>query len=217
MWQAGLLTSQHSENESSLEQGWIWLSKHVCQCQQKVEGRTQGINYSLFLLSLFRITSSAFSNFSPVTFCSVPSCTHWVLSQCPILRCISVTSTRDGSREPHSASHPTDSHCQILYVYKSTVPFFVRIRLSLWMKTPPRSHPSFLWWKNACPALPKERGRANAFWQLRQAQEMAAGCPWRCWVPPPCSHTQKSVDVHAYTYVIKIKYRIKKMFLLLFQ
>lgn len=70
--------------------------------------------------------------------------------------------------------------------------FFLCVILSVsLMKTPPRYYPFILWWKNTCPALQKETGRADAFWQLRQAQEMAAGCPWCCWVPLFCAHTRK--------------------------
>lgn len=68
------------------------------------------------------------------------------------------------------------------------------------MKTPPRSHPSILQWKNVCAARPKVWERANAFWQLCQAREMAAGCPCCCWAPPPCSRILKSVHkcVHSH-------------------
>ena len=77
----------------------------------------------------------------------------------PLLTCLCVTNASDGSQE---SSRRVPSHCQILYVYKSAVPFFCAdLVLSLWMKTPPRSHPSILWWKNACPALLKDVGASR--------------------------------------------------------
>lgn len=49
IWQAGLLLSQNTEHESSLEQEWMWLSNHSCQFQQvepQTEPQRQVINTS---------------------------------------------------------------------------------------------------------------------------------------------------------------------------
>lgn len=60
----------------------------------------------------------------------------------------------------------------------------------------------FSWRKNASPATLNEGRWDDALWQLRRAQEMAAGCAWCCcWALPPCSAPSK--DVH--TSFIKTK------------
>lgn len=103
----------------------------------------------------------------------------------PILTCLCVTNASDGSQE---SSRRAPSHCQILYVYKSAVPFFCADLVCPcgWRHLPGLILP-FSDGRMHAPRSWKTWGRADAFWQLRQAREMAAGCPWRCWVPPPCS------------------------------
>lgn len=59
----------------------------------------------------------------------------------------------------------------------------------------------FSWRKNASPATLNEGRWDDAFWQLRHAQQMAAGCAWCCWALLPCSAPSK--DVH--TSFIKTK------------
>lgn len=139
------------------------------------------------------------------------------MTLCVNLRRISVTSRRNSSEASDCVSVHwlalSDSVC--LHVYRTFL-----CSESSWMKTPSRSHPSILWWRSTCPVLLKERGHADAFWQLCQAQEMASGSLWCCWVPPPCSHSEKHVDthtcIHAFTLCqhMLIHHKLKKVSLL---
>ncbi len=121
------------------------------------------MHYIFAVILFFVVTSGTCPNFSLVTFAQeskMSRCVHLVLSECLILIYLSVTHTRDGSQGPYSLSHSTDSHCQILYVYKSTIPFLVQICLSFWTKTPPRSHAFILLMKEYMPCAP-ERERTS--------------------------------------------------------
>lgn len=162
MRQAGLLLPYHTPLKES-------LSEHICRCQKESWVKLSFLN-STFTVTLQDDLQTDLSNlFQEVKY-------HFLCTNFCLIMSDSEERWMRGLTGPQRAFHSTDSHRQILYVCKST---YLRVR-NVVLKDKDTSF--VLFWRSTCPVLQIERGQFNAFWQLCQAQEMAAGSVWCCWV-----------------------------------